>query len=49
MHDEGWLTCLEGLLVRYPYLGASHDVGSMTLMELWGLYCLLRRLSEVQP
>lgn len=37
------------LAMRFPWLGASSDIASMTLTELWGLYCLLQRLSDGQP
>ena len=49
MNRDPWLVELENLLVRYPALGVGADVGTMGLCELWGLYCLLRRMAEVSP
>ena len=46
MNREPWLVELEDLLVRYSALGIGADVAAMGLYELWGLYCLLRRMAE---
>ena len=46
MSGAGWLDELRDLLVRCSDLGIGSDVAAMSLTELWGLYCLLRRLAE---
>ena len=45
MNRDPWLTELENLLVRFSSIGIGADVAGMTLCELWGLYCLLRRMA----
>ncbi|MBX9901802.1 MAG: hypothetical protein K2Y28_13555 [Burkholderiaceae bacterium] len=37
---------LEMLIMRYSYLGIGADLASMSMIELWGLYCYLQRLAE---
>lgn len=44
MSDMDWLIELERLAYRYSYLGMNPDLSTMTLAELWGLYCRLRAL-----
>lgn len=46
MNGLRWLGELNGLLVRYSDMGIGADTSAMGLMELWGLYCFLRRLAE---
>ncbi|CAG4882998.1 protein of unknown function [Georgfuchsia toluolica] len=46
MNNDNWLEALRGLLVRFSHLGIGADVAAMTVCELWGLYCYLRRLAE---
>lgn len=46
MTCDPWLAELENLLVRYSSLGIGADVAGMGLCELWGVYCLLRRMAE---
>lgn len=46
MIRDPWLTELESLLVRFSSLGIGADVAGMGLCELWGVYCLLRRMAE---
>lgn len=43
-----WLDELNGLLDRFSGMGIGADIASMGLIELWGLYCFLRRLAESQ-
>ena len=45
MIDEPWLEELESLLARFSGLGISADIAAMSLCELWGVYCLLKRLA----
>jgi len=45
MHNTEWLEDLNRLLVRFSGMGIARDTYSMTLSELWGLYCGLRRLA----
>lgn len=47
MSDELWLDELETLLVRFSGLGISADIAVMSLCELWGVYCLLKRLAGI--
>lgn len=44
--DISWLEQLEMLLVRFSYLGIAADVASLSLIELWALYCYLSRLGD---
>ncbi len=41
-----WIDDLNGLLARFPGLGVSPDLASVSLCELWGVYCFLRHLAE---
>lgn len=41
-----FITELEWLLARFSHLGIGADIASMGLIELWGVYCHLRRLVE---
>jgi hypothetical protein len=43
---DSWQDELNRLLVRFSGLGIGADIGAMCLIELWGIYCLLKRLSE---
>lgn len=45
MNGANWLNELEALLVRFSGLGISADIAAMSLCELWGVYCLLKRLA----
>jgi hypothetical protein len=46
MNGATWLDELNGLLARFSGLGISADIAAMGLIELWGVYCYLRRLAE---
>ncbi len=46
MNSESWLERLEMLLVRFSHLGIGADVASLSLIELWALYCYLSRLGN---
>ena len=46
MTRDPWLAELENLLVRFSSLGIGTDVAGMGLCELWGVYCMLRRMAE---
>ena len=48
MNGMHWLNELNGLLARFSGMGISADLASMGLIELWGVYCFLRRLAESQ-
>jgi hypothetical protein len=41
-----WINDLNGLIVRFSYLGITNDVGTMSIIELWGVYCYLKRIAE---
>ncbi|HEY8095140.1 MAG TPA: hypothetical protein VIE65_03485 [Methylobacter sp.] len=44
---DDWLNELYGLLVRFSNLGIGADIGAMSLVELWGVYQFLKRISEL--
>jgi hypothetical protein len=46
MSSPDWLSELNALLARYADMGIGADAAAMSLTELWGLYCFLRRLAE---
>lgn len=48
MNNETWLERLQILLNRFSYLGINVDVASLSLIELWGLYCYLSRIEVVE-
>lgn len=37
---------LEMLITRYSHLGIGADLASMSIIELWGVYCYLQCLAE---
>jgi len=39
-----WLQHFIMLIEKYSYLGAGLDLESMSMEEIWGLYCSLNRL-----
>lgn len=45
MNDENWLEELYGLLARFSGMGITPDIAAMGLCELWGVYCLLKRMA----
>ena len=46
MNENHWIEELACLLARYSYKGIDGDIGSISLIELWGIYCYLRRIAE---
>lgn len=46
MNSPDWLNELEMLLVRFSHLGIDADIAALSLVEAWGLYCLLSRLVD---
>ena len=46
MNEEPWLKRLQALLERFSYLGIGADIASLSLIELWGVYCFLSRLAD---
>ena len=46
MKRDYWLERLEMLLARFSYLGIGADIASLSLFELWALYCNLSRLAD---
>ncbi|MBH9552871.1 hypothetical protein [Inhella gelatinilytica] len=44
--SDDLLVMLYALLLRFPLVGAAHDLADMTRAEQWGLYCNLLRLAE---
>ncbi len=45
MNNERWLIHLKMLCDRFSYLGIGADLAALSLIELWGLYRFLVRLS----
>ena len=45
MMRPDWLGHLEILAARFCHLGVSADLAGLSIVELWGLYCFLRRLA----
>ncbi len=45
MSDEVWLQRLRGLCERFSHLGIGADLAGLSMIELWGVYCFLRRLA----
>lgn len=46
MNNLIWLYDLDRLLARFSNLGIGADMAGMGLIELWGVYCFLRRMAE---
>lgn len=46
MSNDPWLYQLQALSARFADLGITADLASMSLIELWGVYCYLQRLAE---
>ncbi len=45
MTGAKWQAELSMMLWRYSGMGIGVDIGSMSLVELWGVYCVLKRLT----
>jgi hypothetical protein len=45
MRNGDWLNELNLLLARYSNLNLNADIATLSLVELWGLYCYLSRLA----
>lgn len=45
MRNDDWLNELNLLLARYSYLNLNADIATLSLVDLWGLYCYLSRLA----
>jgi hypothetical protein len=43
--NSDWLERLQTLSVRFSGTGIGSDLGALSLIELWGLYCYLSRLA----
>ncbi len=44
--DNSWQERLYGLCNRFSHLGIGDGLAALSITELWGLYCFLRRLAE---
>lgn len=44
-----WLERLQWLVVRVSGIGLNCDLAALPLADLWGVYCLLVRLSGEVP
>ena len=45
MNGTDWQDELNCLLWRFSGMGIGVDIAAMSLIELWGVYCLLKRLT----
>jgi len=45
MSRPDWQDELNAMLWRFSGMGITPDIAAMTLAELWGIYCLLKRLT----
>jgi len=45
MNNEAWLERLQMLCNRLSHLGMGVDLASLSIVELWGVYCFLSRLA----
>lgn len=43
--NSDWLERLQTLSARFSGMGIGVDLASLSLIELWGLYCYLSRLA----
>jgi len=46
MNSNHWLNHLQMLIARFSHLGIGQDIASLSLIELWGVYCYLSRLAD---
>lgn len=46
MATDDWLQNVSSLVYRTQELGVTPDLASLSLCDLWGLYCYLRRIVE---
>ena len=44
MEPADWLFKLDRLLAAHQRFGIGADVAALSLCELWGVYCYLRRI-----
>jgi len=44
LDNFNWIAELELLLVKHSSLGIGADIYSMTLIELWGVYLMLKNI-----
>ena len=45
MKNDNWLDELKMLIERFSYLNIDADIATLSMIELWGLYCYLLRLA----
>ena len=45
MNDATWQNELQALLERFSGMGIAPDIATMGMTELWGVYCLLKRMA----
>ena len=46
MDNIQWLERLQMLIARHSYIGLNADIASLSLIELWGVYCYLSQLGS---
>lgn len=44
--ESDWLQKLQALAIRYSHFGVNHDLASLSLAELYGVYLWLRGLGD---
>lgn len=45
MSGDAWQERLQGFCGRFSHLGMGADLAALQIIELWGVYCFLRRLA----
>jgi hypothetical protein len=45
MSGDAWQERLQSLCERFSHIGVGADLASLSLIELWGVYCFLCRLA----
>lgn len=45
MCNDAWLERLQSLCERFSHLGIGADLATLSIIEMWGVYCFLRRLA----
>lgn len=46
MSDDAWQERLQGLCERFSHIGIGADLAALSIIEAWGLYRFLSRLTD---
>ena len=44
--NSNWPERLQTLCARFSHLGIGADLAGLTVVELWGMYCYLSRMTD---